>query len=108
MSLSPIEQFGPFRLSLATPIMYAIVAYFLVPRIFSGQSKTVQRLLMFGAPIVLWFVVYRQLKGVHSLTMKNRSAAERKMAEAQEIIKKGPQTPGYDKASRIVALGLTY
>ena len=90
MSLSPIEQFGPFKLSLGTPIMWAVAGYFLIPKVFGGQSKKVQWALIVVLPLLLWFSVYRQLKGVHSLTMKNRSAAERKMAEAQEIIKKGP------------------
>ena len=88
--------------------MWAIVGYFVIPRIFGGASKKVQYAIMIGLPLALWLSVYRQLKGVHSLTLKNKGAAERKMREAKEIVRRGPQTPGYDKAAQIVALGISY
>ena len=104
----PIEQFGAFKLSLATPVMWAIGAYFLVPRVFGGQSKNVQRALMVGIPLVMWFSMYRSLKGVETQTAKNKAAAMKKMRDAKAVIAKGPQTPGYAAAAKIVAFGVTY
>ena len=105
---SPIEQFGAFKLSLATPVMWAIIAYYLVPRVFGGQSKNVQRALMVGIPLVLWFSTYRTMKGVEAQTAKNKAAAIKKMRDAEAIMARGPNTPGYAAAAKIVSTGVTY
>ena len=108
MSQSPIERFGPVVLSLSTPVIWGVVAYFAVPIIFGGQSKTVQYTLMVAIPLVMWFNTYRTMKGVHSQTMKNKATALAKVAEAKEIVKGGPETPGYAAAQKILTYGVSY
>ena len=95
-------------MSASTPIIWGIVGYYLVPKLFGGQSKRVQYAIMVALPLALWYKTYSFMKDSHKQMLKNKATALEKMRNAKAIVAQGPSTPGYQAALKITIHGISY
>ena len=79
-------------------VVQLIAWYFIVPYIFSGQSKTVQWAIILTIVFFTTFNTYRGVKGLGVQNLKNKAAAEAEVARLRPIVAKGPKETGYQKA----------
>ena len=89
-------------------VVQLIAWYFIVPYIFSGQSKATQWAIILAIVFFTTFNTYRGVKGLSVQNLKNKAAAEAEVARLQAIVAKGPKEPGYQKAVTRLVQGIRY
>ena len=98
LTKSQIEKQGPGRLAAITFVLQSVVAYFLIPFVFSGQSKNVQWALMAVWVIATTGQQYWAMNSLYKSVSKKRAVKVAEARRLQGIMNRGPQTEGYADA----------